>query len=134
VNAPDTSVVVAAFASWHEHHAVADERLGRLSRLIAHVATETVSTLTRLPDPFRVEAASVWEFLQQRFRGEWIAPNPNQHRDILGTAIGRGVSGGAIYDAMIAGIAVAGGLTLLSLDRRAEPTYRRIGATYDLLA
>ena len=53
----DTSVLVAAFASWHEAHAVADERLGSGSRLVGHTAFELVSTMSRLPEPYRVGAA-----------------------------------------------------------------------------
>jgi hypothetical protein len=49
--AVDTSVVVAAFASWHEGHLAALECLRRDPRLPAHVAIETFSVITRLPAP-----------------------------------------------------------------------------------
>lgn len=128
----DTSVVVAAFASWHEHHDAANAAIAR-SRLLAHVAAETLSTLTRLPDPYRVEATPVWEFLAARFPAGWLTLDGDQVRDILSLAIERGISGGAIYDALVAGAARAADATLLSLDRRAERTYRELGVRYELL-
>lgn len=47
--AVDTSVVVAAFASWHEGHASAVSALARRPRLPTHVTVEAFSVLTRLP-------------------------------------------------------------------------------------
>lgn len=130
---PDTSVVVAAFASWHDHHDAADAAIVG-SRLLSHVAAETLSTLTRLPDPYRVEATPVWDFLGARFPDGWLAPDGDQVRHLLAQAVERGVSGGAIYDALVAGAAGANDATLVSLDRRAERTYRDLGVRYELLA
>jgi predicted nucleic acid-binding protein len=36
----DTSIVVAAFASWHESHAAADRVVDGKARLVAHCAVE----------------------------------------------------------------------------------------------
>ena len=130
---PDTSVVVAAFASWHDHHDVADAAIVG-ARLLSHVAAETLSTLTRLPDPYRVEARPVWDFLAARFPDGWLAPGGDQAERILGRAVERGISGGAIYDALVAGAAAENRATLVSLDRRAERTYRDLGVRYELLA
>ena len=49
VKAVDSSVVIAAFASWHEHHAIARKAMTARPRLIAHAAVESYSVLTRLP-------------------------------------------------------------------------------------
>ncbi len=46
----DTSVLVAAPASWQESHAVARAALPG-ARLVGHCAVETYSVLTRLPPP-----------------------------------------------------------------------------------
>jgi hypothetical protein len=59
----DTSIVVAAFASWHENHAAADRALDGKTRLVAHCAIETFSVLTRLPPPHRVAGHFVRDFL-----------------------------------------------------------------------
>ena len=67
MNAADTSVVVAAFASWHEHHEQARKALDGGLRMIDHCALETYSVLTRLPPPHRCAAAVVRDFLKARF-------------------------------------------------------------------
>lgn len=65
--AADTSVVVAAFASWHEGHEAALRALRRGVRLPAQVLVESYSVLTRLPPPHRAAAAVVESFLAERF-------------------------------------------------------------------
>lgn len=45
-----------------------------------------------------------------------------------------GIAGGAVYDALIAAVAVAEDLTLVTLDRRATDTYELLGARYRWLA
>ena len=102
--------------------------------MLTHVAAETVSTLTRLPDPYRVEATPVWEFLSARFPAKWVALSGKQARVTLEQAIQRGISGGAIYDALVDAAARTVDATLLSLDRRAERTYRELGVRYELLS
>ena len=64
--AADTSAGVAAFASWHEKHAVARRMLDEGLRLIDHCALETFSVLTRLPAPHRAPATIVRDFLNAR--------------------------------------------------------------------
>lgn len=51
MTAVDTSLVVAAFASWHERHEAARRAMDGGVRLIEHCALETYSVLTRLPAP-----------------------------------------------------------------------------------
>jgi len=65
--AVDTSVVVAAFASWHEAHAQAAAVLVERPRLPAPVALEAYAVLTRMPPPHRAEASVVGEFLRRSF-------------------------------------------------------------------
>lgn len=65
MKAVDSSVVIAAFATWHEHHAIARKAMASRPRLIAHAAIESYSVLTRLPplttapDALRVATFSV---------------------------------------------------------------------------
>ncbi|MGV1007695.1 MAG: PIN domain-containing protein [Dermatophilaceae bacterium] len=48
----DTSVVVAAFLSWHEQHEQARQALLRdVTAVPAHVLAEAFNVLTRLPAP-----------------------------------------------------------------------------------
>lgn len=61
--APDTSVLVAGFATWHEGHEAAVRALNRGVHLIAHAAVETYSVLTRLPPPHRIAPVAVHAYL-----------------------------------------------------------------------
>lgn len=72
MNASDTSVVVAAFASWHEHHQQARTALDVGLHMIDHCALETYSVLTRLPPPHRCAAGVVRDFLRARFVGDFL--------------------------------------------------------------
>src|SRR5438132_12231829 len=61
VRAADSSLVVAAFASWHEKHDAARRVLNGALRLIEHCVLETYSVLTRLPAPHRAPGDVVRE-------------------------------------------------------------------------
>ena len=63
----DTSLVVAAFASWHEKHEPARGALDAGPGLVDHCALETFSLLTRLPPPHRASAGLVRDFLAGRY-------------------------------------------------------------------
>lgn len=133
MTALDTSVVVAAFAPWHESHGLALEALSRRPRLVAHMALETYAVLTRLPAPHRAPPDVVVEFLKHTFTEEPLALPPVEQLDLLGALPPMGITGGAAYDALVAATAAHAGATLVTLDRRAVPTYRAVGGTIELL-
>lgn len=132
--AVDTSVVVAGFASWHEGHEAATSALARKPRLPAHVLIETYSVLTRLPVPHRAPAGLVAAFLSERFPAAPLALPAAGYREVLDLAVAAGLTGGAIYDALIAETAKRAGAQLLTRDQRALPTYERIGVRYELVS
>lgn len=132
--AVDTSVVVAAFASWHEAHEPALAALERGPRLPAHVALECFSVLTRLPPPHRAPAGIVAEFLAVRFPGSPLTLPGRRQAALVGRAVEAGLSGGAIYDALVGWTARHAGARLLTRDRRAIPVYEAMGAAYELVA
>lgn len=132
--ASDTSVVVAAFASWHESHFVAVRAIRPGTRLIAQCAVETYSVLTRLPAPHRAPADVVWQFLNERFPDDYLTLDPDRLKALLGSLPQLGITGGAAYDAVIGATAAQAGATLLSFDRRAASTYQRSGCALKLLA
>ena len=109
MRAADTSLVIAAFASWHEAHDVARRALDGGLRLVDHCALESYSVLTRLPPPHRAPGGAI--------------------RDLPD----RQVTGGAAYDALVAATASANGAELLTCDRRAVPVYERYGIRARLL-
>jgi predicted nucleic acid-binding protein len=130
---PDTSVVVAGFAEWHPHFQTAHEALSDDLPLGSHVALEAYSTLTRLPDPFRVSASVACEYIEDGFAHTRLTLLDAEHDGLVRKLAGSGIVGGGVYDALVALTAAHHELTLLTLDKRAERVYRRLGIDYKLL-
>jgi predicted nucleic acid-binding protein len=133
VKAVDSSVVIAAFATWHEHHAIARKVLVARPRLVAHAAVESYSVLTRLPPPHRASPSIVHEFLTERFTEPYLTLSEAGYQELLATVAARQIPGGPGYDALIALTAAEHDAILLSLDQRAAATYEAVGATVDQL-
>src|SRR5919198_1483569 len=133
MKAVDSSVVIAAFASWHEHHAVARKALAGRPRLIAHAAVESYSVLTRLPPPHRAQPSIVHAFITERFAEPFLTLSEAGYQELLATVAASQILGGPAYDALIAFTAAEHRATLLSLDHRAAPTYEAVGATVERL-
>lgn len=128
----DTSVLVAGLASWHEGHEQARAALRDVSIIGAHVLTETYSVLTRLPEGMRIDARSAGAALTS-LRWDVVGlPAEDRVAGILRFA-DAGISGGAVYDAVVAATAQHHGLTLLSRDRRAKRTYDALRVDYRMV-
>ena len=133
----DTSVVVAAFSGWHEHHRQARTALLRADWLAAHVVAESVSVLSRLPHGHAIPVADAVSAMRRVV--DRTGRGPLQLRgdryllvlSALGTA---GLGGGAVYDAIVGATAREHDSMLLSLDRRAQRTYDAVGATWQVPA
>lgn len=89
--------------------------------------------LTRLPPPHRAAAEVVVSFLRDRFSSPVLALPPEEHMRLLQTVVERGITGGALYDGLVAATATHAGATLLTRDRRAIRTYEALNATYELV-
>ncbi len=133
MKAVDSSVVIAAFASWHEHHAIARKAMTARPRLIAHAAVESYSVLTRLPPPHRAHPSIVHAFITERFADPFLTLSENGYQELLATVAAGQILGGPAYDALIAFTAAEHGATLLSLDQRATATYAAAGAAVEQL-
>ena len=133
MKAADTSLVVAAFASWHEHHEASRRALDGGLRQIEHCALETYSVLTRLPPPHRSSGALVREFLEMRFPQPLLRLPALAYRRFLLGLPDNGVTGGAAYDALVAATAAGCGAELFTCDRRALPIYERYGVRAQVL-
>lgn len=131
--AVDTSVVVAAFATWHEDHASAAAALARGVRVPAHVLIEAYSVLTRLPPPHRAPAKLVSSFLTDRFPDAPLVLPARAHLQLIERVAAGGMTGGSVHDALIAATARHASARLLTRDRRALPTYDKLGVEYELL-
>jgi predicted nucleic acid-binding protein len=125
---PDSSVVIAAFASWNKHHEAAIEALAGndVRDLIAHAELESYSVLTRLPEPFRADPALVADYLHRDFPGSRMVLPERERRNMLRRLASLAIAGGAVYDAMNAATAAHHGHSLFSCDRRAAPVYSRL--------
>ena len=129
----DTSIVVAAFASWHEQHSAADRVVDGNARLVAHCALEAFSVLTRLPPPHRVAGPLVRDFLAARFPDPYVGLDGEGYQTLIPRLVDTGIGGGAAYDAVIAATARAADDILVSCDRRAAETYERVGVAFRLI-
>ncbi len=117
----DTSCLVAAFLSWHEHHEAAAEelerRLERGERLVlsAHSLIECYAVLTRLPAPHRLSPGDALALLEANVPAgtKVVALDAKAHHGVLADAARTGVAGGRTYDALIARAAGDGGATAL---------------------
>lgn len=133
MKAADTSVVVAAFASWHENHEAARRALDGGLRLVEHCALETYSVLTRLPSPHRASGEVVRDFLTARFPQPFLRLSEAAYKNFILGLSGQRVSGGAAYDALVAATAAGCDAELITCDRRALPVYERYGVRIQLL-
>ncbi len=129
----DTSVLIAAFARWHDAHLLATAALTRTDALIDHVAVETFSVLTRLPPPRRAPPGLVAEFVEHHYPAGTPRFATAGSEVVLRTARDNGIAGGAVYDLVVAMSAAAADATLISLDRRAAATYEAAGSPFQLL-
>jgi predicted nucleic acid-binding protein len=129
----DTSVAVPLVVADHEHHhAVVDAVGSRTLGLAGHAAFETFSILTRLPPPARKSPGAVARLIGHNFPATRFLSDHGAAALLarLGTL---GIAGGAVYDALVGAAAVEHGLTLMTRDRRAVDTYRRLDVRFVLL-
>ncbi len=129
----DTSVVVPAIVSSHQHHKNVNRSLGRrVVRLPFHASLEAYSVLTRLPGDARLSVADAARVLRERF-GEPVLLDELHARSLVDEFARRRIAGGAVYDALIAATADAVGATLLTRDRRAAATYDQMSVTFSFV-
>jgi predicted nucleic acid-binding protein len=134
MRAVDSSVVVAAFATWHEHHGIARKAMASQPCMVAHAAVESYSVLTRLPPPHRAHPSIVRAFIAERFAEPFLTLSETGHQQLLATVAARHIVGGLVYDALIAFTAAEHQALLLSLDQRAIAIYEAVGARVEQLA
>ena len=130
----DTSVAVALVLEDHEHHVETTRELGgRRLGLAGHAAFETFSVLTRLPAPARRPGHVVARILGTNFpeTRHLGADRAAMLAEQLGAL---GITGGAVYDALVGAVATEHQAVLVTRDRRALDTYRTVGATVELLS
>jgi predicted nucleic acid-binding protein len=129
----DTSVAVPLAVADHEHHQAVVDALGnRTLGLAGHAAFETFSILTRLPPPARRSPGAVARLIAHNFPATRFLSDHGAAA-LLARLGALGIAGGAVYDALVGAAAVEHGLRLMTRDRRAVDTYRRLDIGFVLL-
>lgn len=132
--AVDSSVAVAALLTAHASHDQARQLVvASRPRLVAHAAFEAYSVLTRLPLPDRLAPRAARALLDRAFPSNPFVLRAARLRRLLALLAELGIAGGAVYDGLVAGTAKDHGAELVTLDRRAQPTYSAVGVTFRLL-
>lgn len=123
----DTSAAVALVVEDHEAHAATLEAVrGRRLGLAGHAWFETYSVLTRLPGGRRRSPADVAALLAHDFPATGFLPA--EAASALGPELATlGISGGAVYDALVGAAAREHDRSLVSGDARARPVYKALG-------
>lgn len=130
----DTSVAIALSVADHEAHADTVEALrDRTLGLAGHAWFETFSVLTRLPPPARRLPGDVSRMLTHNFPHSRFLDSRTQ-RALTNRVVELGIAGGAIYDALVGAAANQHGLTLVTRDRRAIPTYRSLDVHIEMIS
>ncbi|MBW2277175.1 MAG: PIN domain-containing protein [Deltaproteobacteria bacterium] len=126
VYAIDSSVIVAAVLTWHEHHERAHKALEQAlqtnnAALPVHSLVESYSVMTRLPAPHRLSPQDALAVLEGTFRDN-VKLARLRTRSVwkwLSVTVERGIAGGRTYDALILESARSAGAThLLTLNPR----------------
>jgi hypothetical protein len=89
--------------------------------------------LTRLPSGLAVPPAIASRTLAERFHDPALRLADEQLASLLPTLAEAGVYGGASYDAVVALEARTHDEVLLTLDGRAQLTYRRLGTPFRVI-
>ncbi|HEV7486799.1 MAG TPA: PIN domain-containing protein [Thermoanaerobaculia bacterium] len=113
MTAVDSSVIIAGLLSWHEFHDRALHALGKLisaRRLLVPFPAliESYSVMTRLPSPHRLDPGIAYQLLHESFsESRVIGLSAGSAWTFLGEYVAAGISGGRVYDAVIASAAIA---------------------------
>ena len=130
----DTSAAVALVLEDHDAHAAALEAVrGHRLGLSGHAWFETYSVLTRLPAGLRRSPPDVGRLLAHNFPetvflGAKEAAGLGKELAILG------ISGGAVYDALVGAAARQHRRALVSADARARPVYEALEVQLKLIS
>jgi len=129
----DTSAAIALVVEDHDAHSATMEAVGgRRLGLSGHAWFETYSVLTRLPGAQRRSPADARRLLEHDFPESVFLDGRGSAE--LGPEIARlGISGGAVYDALVGAAARQHGRRLVTGDQRARTTYEALGVDVEIV-
>lgn len=122
----DTSGLVAAVCTWHEHHDRTRTELQRRADageelvLAAHSLVETYAVLTRLPGQGRLRVDDAMALIEANWRDTPVVHlTPKETWGALHQARRRSLAGGQMYDVLVAVAALkTGASTILTWNVR----------------
>jgi len=117
----DTSVLVAAVVQPHPMHSRAlpwlkRAKAGEYDFVVAtHTLAELYAVLTTLPVKPRISSSTAWRLIQENIEGsaKTVSLSPSDYRQTIKRMADFGLSGGIIYDALIAKVAQKAGIERL---------------------
>lgn len=132
-HAVDTSVAIAALDAAHAAHEACRSLVQELRPgLAGHAAFECYSVLTRMPGQLGIDGPTASALIARVFPTVyWLDPASSER--LLDRISTLGLTGGAVYDALVASAAAAHGCRLLTRDLRARRTYELLGVDHDLV-
>jgi toxin FitB len=117
----------------HVAHATTYAALvGRSKGLAGHAVFEMCSVLTRLAPPDRLTPQAAQRLITVNFPHSRFLSSKGSAA-VVAKMSASGVSGGAVFDALVAAAALEHGLRLVNRDPRAAGTYRAMGVDLELL-
>jgi len=135
----DTNVLVAAIVQAHAMHSRALPWLRRARAdevdlvVSSHTLAELYAVLTTLPTRPRIVPGTAWRLIHENIEScaRVVALSPSDYAAVIKTAAELGLTGGAVYDAIIAKVAEKAGVErLLTFDgddfRRVWPSGTKI--------
>ena len=129
----DTSVALPLLVTSHQAHlAVVDWWSGRDVTLAGPALAETYAILTRLPGDARLAPEAAARLLASRF-APTVVMSTETHRRLPAILAGYNISGGAVYDALVALAAQENDCVLATRDSRATATYGAVGVRVDIV-
>lgn len=110
----DTSVLIATFYGDHERHEASINLFLRHGKARtcsgAHCLAEVYSTLTGMPAPRRVGGREALLFIEDVCANVTLTSlEPAEYFGVVRSSVEAGISGGAIYDALLAECALKSG-------------------------
>lgn len=130
----DTSAAVPFLMASHDAHPVVRAHLADARPVLtSHSLAETYSVLTRLPGDARLAAPDAVRLIEGAFPDPSLPLDPAVAGRIASVLAPRGVTGGAVYDALVGLAASQAGTVLVTRDRRAAATYAALGVEIEIV-
>jgi len=129
----DTSVAVPRLLTTHPLYRVTMDLIGfRKAHLAGHALNETYAVLTRLPGDARMPPKDVVRLLEHNFGPPLLLP-PETARAAPQIFAELGITGGAVYDGLVALAARENDAILITRDARASAVYDAIGVELEIV-